>query len=272
MRTNYEPCMKKNLNKVKSVTREAYNLVRKCNKIGYGCLLASAAIIIGIEFYRYFPVEYHFLPNKLIPWIKYSQILFIILYHLCCLYASLLHYEAGKVHYPDFLDNAFGSKLTTNHSENYYADPAMKKGAQSLSLHTAENCFFTKTIFNYMTQSQITNAIFVVIICVIALFADSGDWILFFFKLTVPIVWVKKAVVFLYARHEFNRMYKEIYNIMVQPSSQSNLMAKSIHILLQFESLKAWLNYPTSEKVYEKHKDEINAKFKIERKSYYKYQ
>ena len=53
--------MKKNLNKVKSVTREAYNLVRKWNKIGYGCLSASAAIIIGIEIYRNIPVEYHFL-------------------------------------------------------------------------------------------------------------------------------------------------------------------------------------------------------------------
>ncbi len=256
---------------VKSVTRDAYNLVRKWNKFGYWCLLASAFIIIGIEIYRNLPVEYHLLPVKLIPWVKYSQVLFIIFYHLCCLYASVLHYEAGKVHFPDFLDNAFGSKLTTKHSENFYADPDMRKGAQSLSLHTAENCFFTKTIFNYMKKGQITNAVIVLIVCIVAMFADFGDWILFFFKLTVPIVWIKKAIVFLYARHEFNRMYQEIYKIMTQPSSQSNLMANSIHILLQFETLKAWLNYPSSEKVYEKHKDEINANFKIERESYHKY-
>jgi len=263
--------MSDNLVKVKSVSRDSYNLVRKWNKIGYRSLIISAVIIAGLEIYAHIADEYKILPLDLIPYIKYSQVVFIMAYHSCGVYASVLHYNAGKVHFPDFLDNAFGSKLTTNHSENFYADPNMKKGAQSLSLHTAENCFFTKCIFNYMTKGQIIYPVVVIAICVVAMFVDAGNMILLFFKLTVPFVWIKKAIVFFYARHEFNRMYQEIYKVMTLPCSQANLMANSIHILLQFETLKAWLSYPSSEKIYNEYKDEINALFEIERKSYHNY-
>lgn len=186
-------------------------------------------------------------------------------------YASVLHYQAGKKHFPDFIDNAFGTNLTSNHSENFYADAKIKKGAQSLSLHTAENCFCTMKTYQFMMWGEIRNCVLILVICAIFLLTDHSSVFIYLCKLTVPIVWIKKAINYFYARHEFERLYKDIYKVLTYKHKQSELMAESIHILLQYETLKAWLNYPVSEKVFFKHRGEINDAFAKERECYIKY-
>ena len=48
-------------------------------------------------------------------------------------------------------------------------------------------------------------------------------------------------------------------------------MADSINILLQYETLKAWLNFPPSELVYNSYKDLINEEFDKEQQTFVVY-
>lgn len=93
----------------------------------------------------------------------------------------------------------------------------------------------------------------------------------FFCKLTIPIVCLRKAVAFFYARHEFDRLYKEIYFVLTHKTSNSQLMADSINILLQYETLKAWLNFPASELVCNFYRDLINEEFDKEQQNFVVY-
>lgn len=251
-----------------SITQDPYNEVRKWRRYANSALLASAVLVLCIELYKYLPECWHIVPPCLHEPVRYIQVLLIIAYHALLISASIMHYQAGKKHFPDFLDNAFGTSLTSEHSTNYYADPSLKKGAYSLSLHTAENCYCTMKTFKLMWKESVKKAIYIVIISCIFLLTDHSNYFILLCKLTVPLVWLKSAVVYLYARHEFERLYKDIYKVMTHRYTQSELMVESIHILLQYETLKAWLNYPSSEKVFLTHRDDINKGFAKERKNY----
>lgn len=45
-------------------------------------------------------------------------------------------------------------------------------------------------------------------------------------------------------------------------------MADSINILLQYETLKAWVNFPASEKIYCSYRDLINEEFEKEQQAF----
>lgn len=145
------------------------------------------------------------IPNLVIECLEKMQVLLILAYHFCFIYSSILHYQASKVHFPDFLDEALGTNLTTNHSKDYYSGEEIQKGVYKIAYQTSENCFFTKRIFQLMTRSQLFQLIVVAIVVLFAFLGDNSNIFVLFCKLTIPIVWVKRAFVFFYAQHEFDR-------------------------------------------------------------------
>lgn len=66
-------------------------------------------------------------------------------------------------------------------------------------------------------------------------------------------------------------LYKDIYFVLTHKTSNSQLMADSINILLQYETLKAWLNFPASELVYNSYRDLINEEFDKEQQNFVVY-
>lgn len=255
-------------NVVKSVTKDKYAKVRKASCWATRLLWASAIVLLLLAIYEISCDIKNIVPVKYIGYLKYLQISLILSYHACIVYSSILHYQAGKLHFPDFLDNALGTCLITEHSENYYDDEEVKKGALKIAYQTAENCYFTKCIFKLMAKQQYSSFFRVVIFAILAFLSGHSDFIVLFFKVTLPIAILKKTVTIIYADFEFTRLYEEIYKVMTHKSSKRQLLADSLNILLQYESMKAWLNFPSSEKIYKEHRERINKDFEKEKSNY----
>lgn len=255
-------------NVVKSVTKDKYAKVRKVNGWAMRFLWASAIILFLLAIYENCYKIKNIVPLKYIGYLKYLQIGLILCYHACIVFSSILHYQAGKFHIPDFLDNALGSCLISEHSENYYDDQEVKNGALKIAYQTAENCFFTKYIFKIMEQQQYKSIILIVIIAILVFVSGYANFVVLFFKITLPIVMLKKTITIFYASFEFSRLYEDIYKVMTHKSTKKQLLADSLNILLQYEALKAWLNFPSSEKIYKDYNKQINKDFEKEKSKY----
>lgn len=246
----------------KSVTEEAYNNVREKQNWAMQCLYGSALLLIFCVFYSYLPESWQIIDSNIFFSINMLQVAALLGYHSLALWASILHYEAGKIHYPDLIDNAFGTVLTNEHSENYYASDEVREGAGKLAWNVTENCYFTYTIYKMMRWKVLKQSVIIIIIFVVAIILNHNDWIITFFRLTIPIVWIKKSIAFLYALNEFGKQYNNAYMVMTHtPSTNEQLLADSVNILLHYESLKAWLNIPTDSDIHESQNAYLNSEF-----------
>lgn len=252
----------------KSVTKDKYVKVRKLSCWATRLLWASSIVLVLLATYENWNYCKTIIPSDYIDKLKHLQICLILFYHISLVYSSLLHYQAGKLHFPDFLDNALGTCLISEHSENYYDDLEMKKGALKIAYQTAENCFFTKYIFKLMAQQQYKSIICIVIVAILVFISGYTDFLLLFFKITLPIVMLKKTITIFYASYEFCRLYDDIFRVLTHKSNQKQLLADSLNILLQYETLKAWINFPSSEKIYKEHRERINKDFEKEKSNY----
>lgn len=79
---------------------------------------------------------------------------------------------------------------------------------------------------------------------------------------------LKKTITIFYAAFEFSRLYEDIYKVMTHKSTKRQLLADALNILLQYESLKARLNFPSSEKIYKEYNEQINKDFEKEKSNY----
>ncbi len=248
--------------KTKSVTEKAYDEVRDKQNWAMQCLYGSAFLLGLCVIYSNLPDRWQVIDKGVFLSINMLQVVALLGYHGFALWASIIHYEAGKIHYPDLIDNAFGTVLTNDHSENYYASEAVKEGAGKLAWNVTENCYFTYTIYKMMKWKVLEKSVLIILFFAVALIFDHNDWIITFFRLTIPIVWIKKTVVFLYALNEFRIQYDRAYFVMTHPSSSNKqLLADSVNILLHYESLKAWLNIPTDSKIHKSQNAYLNSEF-----------
>ena len=193
--------------------------MRKASCWATRLLWASAIVLLLLAIYEISYDIKNIVPVKYIGYLKYLQISLILSYHVCIVYSSILHYQAGKLHFPDFLDNALGTCLITEHSENYYGDEEVKKGALKIAYQTAENCYFPKNIFNIMKQQKYKSFICFVIITNIMFFIRYTDDVQLFFNKTLPVVMLKKTITIFYAAFELSRLYEDIYKVMTHKST-----------------------------------------------------
>ena len=119
-----------------------------------------------------------------------------------------------------------------------------------------------------MKQQQYKSFICIVIISILVFISGYTDFVVLFFKITLPVVMLKKTITIFYAAFEFSRLYEDIYKVMTHKSTKRQLLADALNILLQYESLKAWLNFPSSEKIYKEYNEQINKDFEKEKSNY----
>lgn len=101
----------------------------------------------------------------------------------------------------------------------------------------------------------------ILLVFVTSFFLDHSQFFIAILKLTIPFVWLKKAVVYFYACYQLNRLNDELRDLMVNKRTSNEMKAQSLKYALTYESLMAWLNTPVSEKIYKKHREEINREF-----------
>lgn len=245
----------------KSVTADAYAEVRKYQNWAKQALWVSAIIIVITVSYSYLPANYKIVPKSLKDVAIALQIFGLLVYHTLSAYSSVLHYESGKKHFPDLMDNSFGSNLAVVQSSNYYRSIEGKQGAYQLAYNTTENCYFTMRNMQIMTSGMVIEIILWIAFFVVAILLNHNELFVTAIRITIPIVLFKKVAVFIYARIQIQNLFTRLDSLMRHLPEDKEFFAESLDILLHYETLIAWLNFPTSEEVYLNHKGEFNEEF-----------
>lgn len=248
-------------NNVVSVTKDAYRKVRTLSNCAT-CILWLSAGIIVFDFFR---SNFNWFSNvEESVWGKVDniQILLIFAYHILATVSSAFHFWASKKKYPDLVDDVYGSHLSHTKSSNYFNSSHLKTPEKKLAWNIAENVFFSKWILKKGMPSMVIKIIIIALIFLTSFFVDHSYWFISILKLTIPIIWLKKSVVYFYAYYQLNGLNDEMRNLLVTKSIAKDLQAQSLKYALTYESLMAWLNTPVSEKIYKKYNAQINEEFK----------
>lgn len=146
-------------------------------------------------------------------------------------------------------------------SKNYYNSQKCNTPEKKLAWNIVENVFFSRWIMKKGIRGMALKIAAILLVFITSFFLDHSQFFIAILKLTIPFVWLKKAVVYFYACYQLNRLNDELRDLMVNKRTSNEMKAQSLKYALTYESLMAWLNTPVSEKIYKKYRDEINRKF-----------
>ena len=249
-------------------TKRDYDVVRLWNKGATACLFISAVLVIADSLHHRFD-WWLSTGIGIWPYLANLQIVFIVAYHFATAKASILHFEASKKKYPILVDDVYGTSLSPVKAENYYDSSRMKTTGRKLAYDVANNVYFSYRIMQESTWPLFRNVFVVLFVFIAALILDQSSVILFVFKLTIPVIWLKKALFFFKAKHELALLNEQMHNLLVKKVIINDMNAESLKYAMTYEALMAWLNTPVSNKAYTKYGEKINKEFS-ERAANYK--
>ena len=248
-------------------TKKDYDVVRLWNKGATVCLVISAVLVIADGLHHRFD-WWLSTGIGIWPYLANLQIVFIVAYHLLSARASILHFEASKKKYPILVDDVYGTSLSQVKAENYYDSSRMKTPGRKLAYDAANNVYFSYRIMQESTWPLLRNVFLVMFIFIVALILDQSSIILFVCKLTIPVIWLKKAWFFFKAKHELALLNEQMHNLLVKKIVANDMNAESLKYALTYEALMAWLNTPVSNSAYNKYGEEINKEFEARAAKY----
>ena len=247
-------------NEVVSVTKDAYKWVRCLSTMSSWLLWLSASILVADVAH----VRYNLWMNSglgLWEYARNGQVLLILAYHLTISVVAVLHFNASKRKYPDLVDNVYGTQLSYPQSKNYFSSQKCNTPEKKLAWNIAENVFYSWWIMMKGINSMVLKIVAIFFVFITSFFLDHSQLFIAILKLTIPFVWLKKAVVYFYACYQLNRLNCELRDLLVNKRIANEMKAQSLKYALTYESLMAWLNTPVSEKIYKKYRIEINKNF-----------
>lgn len=248
-------------NNVVSVTKDAYKTVRRYSKSAT-CFLWFSALIVVFEFIRNSFTLLPHVDDSVWRYVDNAQVLLIFGYHILATIASVLHFRASKMKYPDLVDNVYGTHLSHTKSQNYFSTSHLNTPEKKLAWNISENVFFSRWILKKGMLGMIFKMVVIAAIFLTSFFTDHSQFFISILKLTIPIIWLKLFLVYIYAYYQLDKLNDELRNLMVTKTVALDLRAQSLKYALTYESLMAWLNTPVSEKVYNKYRNQINDEFK----------
>lgn len=245
---------------VMSVTKDAYKWVRNLSTMSSLLIWLSATILVADAAH----IRYGLWLNSglgLWEYARNGQVMLILAYHLTISVVAVLHFKASKRKYPDLVDNVYGTQLSYPQSKNYYSSQKCNTPEKKLAWNIAENVFFSRQIMVEGIIGMALKIVAILLVFITSFFLDHSHFFIAVLKLTIPFVWLKKAVVYFYACYQLNRLNGELRDLLVNKRTANEMKAQSLKYALTYESLMAWLNTPVSEKIYKKYRIEINKNF-----------
>lgn len=210
------------------------------------------------------------LPVEVTHWIDICNCIFILSFAICEFVVDYIHFNAEAYRRNDLIDDAFGTLLAEDRTENYYTNKELPKGLYKLGVNNFESCFFS---YRIASKSLLCSWIKTGIISLIFLFcAFSGfDKVtIFIIQLAIPLILVQQSIksgLYVSRLKNIFAKYRTIFNSL-KNNKNKILEAELIKEILEYETTISWGNILLDEKTYKKMNASLSNEWENIKKEY----
>lgn len=184
---------------------------------------------------------------------------FIVLIFVTDISSNYVFTKAEMKRRLDFLDNAFGSKLSGVNSKEYFTNEHLSPGLYKLSVNCFENCHHSQTIIGKMLPVMIIRNLAIVLIFVFSACMGKVDIVRLLFELSLPVFLLQKLIkAGLYSARmsSIHDRFRSMFNDLMKHDF-SDKTAEAMRLILDYETVLAWASTPLSSKIFWKHKEKL---------------
>lgn len=221
-------------------------------------LLWSAALIVAIGMIW---------PNVVVYWPYWNQVLvlealLLSAYSLLTMGSSIANFLARKKKINDVVDNAFGTDIGIDHSENYFDNEEIKEGTKKLLYNTAESCFFSYKELKSMVGGVSLKTFIPLVILVVGLIVNKAEVIMAIFRISAIIVIVVQAIRYFVTLFQLEVLLSRMLDTLKHRiGSAAQFNAESINYALEYETVMVWYGVKIPDKVYLKLNERLTSEW-----------
>jgi hypothetical protein len=203
-------------------------------------------------------------PVEVIHWIDICNCIFILSFAICEFVVDYIHFNAETYRRNDLIDNAFGTVLAEDRTENYYTNNELSQGLYKLGVNNFESCFFS---YRIASKSLLCSWIKTGIISLIFIFfAISGynEVAIFIIQLAIPLILVQqsiKSTLYISRLKDVFSKYRTLFNNLKSNNEYKNFEAELIREILEYEATISWGNTLLDEKTYNQMNDTLSTEW-----------
>lgn len=210
----------------------------------------SAALFLIVFVLELFSQNY-----TTILWIDRLNCIVIVSYIILEFITDCIHSSAETYRRADLVDNAFGCKLASNRSEDYYTNDELQKGLYKLGVNSFESCFFSYKIAAESQHCMWWKAVFFAMLFFFCAIFGYNKGVIFIIQLSLPLTVILQAIKqqkFVSHLKNIDGNYRSIFDTLRNKKNISkNDYAKLTKEILEYEGTISGANILLNEKKYE---------------------
>ncbi len=166
----------------------------------------------------------------------------------------------------DFIDNSFGSVISTNSSIGYYDNDEVNQGLYKASVNLFENCFFTYSLVRAITTRKIV--VPAILLIVISIFAYYGfkevPFALTILQALFSTSILGELIKHLILVNRLSNIQDSLVSLFHNEDLKQNTFKYQAHIYrnwLQYETLHSKINANIPDIVFQKHNQSVTEEW-----------
>lgn len=242
---------------IKSVSGVYFSWAGKLSSCGQSLLwIAALIVVIGMVW-----------PTTTINWKYWNQVivleaLLLTAYSLLTLGSSIANFFARKKKINDVVDNAFGTEIGIDHSENYFDNEEIKEGTKKLLYNTAESCFFSYRELKSMVGNVCFKTFLPFAILLVGLLINKTEVIMAIFRISAIFVLLIQAIQFFVTLFQLEILLSRMLDtIKHKIGSTAQFNAECINYALEYETVMVWYGVKIPDKVYLKLNEQLTSEW-----------
>jgi len=247
--------------------KDNFDLIKSINKYANIVLYISTIVvlvsfIIGNSTKKF---------DLVIDYVLRANSILIISFLLMNFIIDYLLFNARKKKRLDFIDNAFGSSMTTDHSVGYFSNENIQPGIYKLAVNGFENVFFSLNISKKMIiKTLIINIVILFIFLSSAIFG-LDNLVVLIIQLMLPAVMLQQIIKLVLLTNNLDSVYHKycaVFNDLKNGIEPKDKIPAMINNIIEYETTLTWGNVLLSEKIYNSLNSKLSEKWEKIKKEY----
>jgi len=223
-----------------------YDLVNTLDKYSTIVLYVSTIIVIWIFVVRNLTETL----KTEIDFISKANCILIIGYLITQFLKQFLLFNVRRKKNLDLIDNAFGTAMTSDHSEGYYSNENIEPSIYKLAVNGFENVLFSLNISQAMLPSLIFKNAIILFVFLSSTIYGFNNILVLIIQLALPAVMLQQIVRLLILNNHLEIIYLKycsIFNDLKGNKKDSKKLPEMIYNIVEYEAIISWSNILLSE-------------------------
>ncbi|MBE9469118.1 MAG: hypothetical protein IMY72_12470 [Bacteroidetes bacterium] len=229
--------------------KDNYDLIKSINKYSDIILYISAIIVLATFILSNFTDSF----KDIIEYVLKANSILIIAFLIMNLIKDCLLFNAGKKKRLDFIDNAFGAFMTTEHSKGYFSNENIQSGIYKMAVNGFENVFFSLNISRKMVVRTLIINIVILFIFLSSAIYGLDNLVVLIIQLTLPAIMLQQIIKLVLLINNLDNVYHKYCSLFNDLKIGNVIECKipaMISNLIEYETALTWGNVLLSEKIY----------------------